>query len=409
MLINKLFMIVTNLKNKYSKSLYMKKLFFLFLILYTHSINSETILLKTGQTLKIKLVSQNADTVTYSQGGKETILEKNKIRKIIYARTPELEDLQVKEEIKKFNQDKLKKIKKSKEEEEEDARLLEEEFNKAMEEQERQERLNMSFEERITKLENDILKTRTQMANMDPSSYSGAKLRKMESDIEDLKNRVKKVEKFLEIDPEIENYYNSPRSMWQVVWRSAIFPGWGLNYARGNFGTTYSSLFFFTAIGSIGYKEYLKDDERKIRSSAISELVVTPTAFSSLLASSNLASTNPNLNTDLQAYQSYNLTLKGSAIAERYDSNYEGKQRSDRMMRAAVAIYLIQLIHSGIYGYFWEKNPPKQFLKDEEKNEESELGSWNFQIFPSFTNQPTIGASNKTNLWNMEFGYSFSY
>ena len=48
----------------------------------------------------------------YSQGGKEVNLEKNKIRKIIYARTPELEELQVKDELKKFNQEKLKKIKK---------------------------------------------------------------------------------------------------------------------------------------------------------------------------------------------------------------------------------------------------------------------------------------------------------
>ena len=390
----------------------MKKLLLLFLFFFFLSLFSETILLKTGQTLKVKLISQNADSVVYSQGGKEVNLEKNKIRKIIYARTPELEELQVKDELKKFNQEKLKKIKKTKQEEDEEARLLEEEFNKAIEEQERQERLNMSFEERITKLENDILKTRTQMSSMDPSSYSGAKLRRMEADIEDLKTRTKRIEKFLEIDPNIEEYYNSPRSMWQIVWRSAVFPGWGLNYGKGKFGTFYSSMFFLTTLSSIGYKEYLKDQQNDLQNRVVSDLIVQPLAVNSLLRSSSLADSSTVLS-DFNSYQTYNNTVKGLSILEKYNTHQTGIQRSDSLMKAGIAIYIIQLVHSGIYGYFWEKNPPKQFLREEEKSEDSEPesnGAWNFQIFPGLERQPAVGSNTAGNRsWNLQMGYTFQF
>ena len=89
--------------------------------------------------------------------GKEFKVPKNKVRRVVYAKTPDIEEKITKEELQKLKQEKsAKKTLKTQEEEMEETRLLEEEIAKAIEEQKKQELLNLSFGERIQKLESEL-------------------------------------------------------------------------------------------------------------------------------------------------------------------------------------------------------------------------------------------------------------
>ena len=169
---------------------------------------SETLVLKDGTIIKMTLKAQDVDTLTYTLKGKEFKVPKGKIRRVVYAKTPELEEKIAKEEVQKMKQEKTaKKPTKTKDEEQEEAReearLLEEEIVKALEEQRRQELLNLSFEERIKKLETEVseLKSLT-------GENTKAKIERMEGDIEDLRKRTRRMEKFLDVDSDIEDYYS---------------------------------------------------------------------------------------------------------------------------------------------------------------------------------------------------------
>jgi hypothetical protein len=44
--------------------------------------------------------------------------------------------------------------------------------------------------------------------------------------------RIRRLEKYLGMDEAMIDYYQRKRSPWDLVWRSAVFPGWGHRYAR---------------------------------------------------------------------------------------------------------------------------------------------------------------------------------
>ncbi|MDX1957277.1 MAG: hypothetical protein SFU98_01825, partial [Leptospiraceae bacterium] len=250
------------------------KIFLSAIIFILSSINlfSETLILKDGSILKVKLKGQDSQNLVYTLKGKDTNISKTKIRKVIYARTPEVENKQIQDELNKLKQEKLSKKKFTPEEEAEAAKELEEEIAKAIAEQERQERLNLSFEERIQKLENEV----GDLKSVSGLSDTGDRLAKLESELKELKSRTRRIEKFLDIDPDIEEYYSKPRSMWSVVWRSALLPGWGLSYARDSSGVYYSSLFVVSALGGIAYQESISSAERKLDKKIRDDFFVQP-------------------------------------------------------------------------------------------------------------------------------------
>ena len=201
------------------------KIFLVLMLISLQNIFSETLVLKDSTVIKMTLKSQDVDTLTYTLKGKEYKVPKNKIRRVVYAKTPELEDKIAKEELLKMKQEKAsKKPAKTPEEEQEDNRLLNEEIARAIEEQKRQELLNLSFEERIKRLEQEVSNL-----NIAAGGNAVTKISEIEKEIADLKTRTRRIERFLEIDEDIEDYYSKPRSMWSIVWRSALVPGWGLS------------------------------------------------------------------------------------------------------------------------------------------------------------------------------------
>ena len=365
---------------------------------------SETLVLKDGTIIKMTLKAQDVDTLTYTLKGKEFKVPKGKIRRVVYAKTPELEEKIAKEEVQKMKQEKTaKKPTKTKDEEQEEAReearLLEEEIVKALEEQRKQELLNLSFEERIKKLETEVseLKSLT-------GENAKAKIERMEGDIEDLRKRTRRLEKFLDVDPDIEDYYSKPRSMWSIVWRSALVPGWGLTYGRDSgLGSVYTSLFILTSLGGAGYKASLNSLEKSIDDKLITDLIVQPLLLSTFASASastaTTATTAASLSTDLKNYQnSYNTPIKLYKYLQSKDDFNQQVANADKVLAAAAGIYVLQLIHSAIYGYFWAKRTPRKF------SEEKTTG-WNIQLSPLARRNPITNNQD----WQMDVGYRFEF
>lgn len=365
---------------------------------------SETLVLKDGTIIKMTLKAQDVDTLTYTLKGKEFKVPKGKIRRVVYAKTPELEEKIAKEEVQKMKQEKAaKKPSKTKDEEQEEAReearLLEEEIVKALEEQRKQELLNLSFEERIKKLETEVseLKSLT-------GENAKAKIERMEGDIEDLRKRTRRIEKFIDVDPDIEDYYSKPRSMWSIVWRSALVPGWGLTYGRDSgLGSVYTSLFIVTSLGGAGYKASLNSLEKSIDDKLITDLIVQPLLLSTFASASastaTTATTAASLSTDLKNYQnSYNTPIKLYKYLQSKDDFNQQVANADKVLAAAAGIYALQLIHSAIYGYFWAKRTPRKF------SEEKTTG-WNIQLSPIARRNPITNNQD----WQMDVGYRFEF
>ena len=383
----------------------MKKLLILILFyLPLQILLSETLVLKDGTIIKMTLKAQDVDTLTYTLKGKEFKVPKGKIRRVVYAKTPELEEKIAKEEVQKMKQEKAaKKPTKTKDEEQEEAReearLLEEEIVKALEEQRKQELLNLSFEERIKKLETEVseLKSLT-------GENAKAKIERMEGDIEDLRKRTRRIEKFIDVDPDIEDYYSKPRSMWSIVWRSALVPGWGLTYGRDSgLGSVYTSLFIVTSLGGAGYKASLNSLEKSIDDKLITDLIVQPLLLSTFASASastaTTATTAASLSTDLKNYQnSYNTPIKLYKYLQSKDDFNQQVANADKVLAAAAGIYALQLIHSAIYGYFWAKRTPRKF------SEEKTTG-WNIQLSPIARRNPITNNQD----WQMDVGYRFEF
>lgn len=368
------------------------KILLILILLFSNQVFSETLVLKDGTIIKMTVKTQDVDNLTYSLKGKEYKVPKSKIRRVVYAKTPELEEKIAKEELQKIKQEKVvKKPTKTQEEEREEARLLEEEIARAIEEQRKQELLNLSFAERIQKLENEISELK-----IASGQSSSSKIATIEKDVDDLKKRTRRIERFLEIDPDIEEYYNKPRSMWSIVWRSALIPGWGLSYGRSEgFSTMYTTMFFIAAMGGAGYKSSLSGLEKTLNDTLINELVIKPYALSTLAGN---ISTSTTIASDVANYQSYNTTVRLVKYMQSRDAFNQQIENSEKVIAFAVGIYAIQLIHSAIYGYFWEKKVPKSFSQEKSSG-------WKIQISPLARKNPITNTQD----YQMEFGYRFEF
>lgn len=376
---------------------------FLLLILLVYLpiqwIEAETLILKDGTVIKMSLKAQDVDTLTYTLKGKEFKVSKNKVRRVVYAKTPEIEEKITKEELQKLKQEKLaKKVVKTEEEEAEDARLLEEEITKAIEEQKRQELLNLSFGERIQKLENELSDLR-----VGGERGGSSKLAAFEKDLDELKKRTRRMERYLEIDPDIEDYYAKPRSMWSLVWRSALIPGWGLSYGRDEgFSTFYTTAFFLAGFGGLGYRSALEDIDKSLNETFINDFIVKPYALSVLRSNIESNSTTTSeittLTNNLATYQNYESTIKIVKYIQDREGYNKQVENSERLISFTLGIYAIQLIHSAVYGYFWAKRVPRNF------SEEKSAG-WKLQVSPLARRNPLTNTQD----YQMEFGYRFEF
>ena len=325
----------------------------IFLFFTIVSIFSETVILKDGNVQKGKVKSQNIEFLVLNIKGKDSNISKAKIRRVIYAITPELEEKQTKEELAKLKTEKNSKVKKTKEEEAEETERVNFEITKALEEQEKQEKLNLSFTERIKELEAQVYELRSNNNLTD----SGSRLNKVEEDLKDLKSRTRRMERYLGIDPDMEDYYTKPRTMWSVVWRSILIPGWGLTYAKDSFGGMYTSLFLVGGLGSVGMNASVNASEKKFNDKLINDYIIQPYLIRTLASSSTTPST-PAVQQNLEGLINLNSTNKLFSLYKIQRDIQDQKDATASFNTAVAGIYALQLIHSVIVGYFWARKIP---------------------------------------------------
>ena len=332
----------------------MKK--FILFLLIPYYLFSETAILRDGTVIKGKLKSQDVEKIVMVIKGKDTVISKTKLRRFIYAITPEQEEKQTRDELAKMKSEKTSKTVKTKQEELEEERLIEEEIAKALAERDKQERLNLSFEERIKKLESEVidLKSNNNLAD------SGSRLNKLEEEIKDIKSRTRRMERFLEIDPDMEEYYSKPRTPWSILWRSALIPGWGLSYGRSSFGTVYTSLFFISAMGVAGIKQSVNTLEEKFTDKIINDYVLQPFFVRQAIANTTQTTTSTS-NSSIENLLTLNSNIKLYNLYKLQRDIDEQDKATDNLVAGVAGLYAFQLLHSAVYSYFWAKKIPEKF------------------------------------------------
>ncbi len=163
--------------------------------------------------------------------------------------------------------------------------------------------------------------------------------------------RIRRLEKYLGMDEGMIDYYQRKRSPWDLVWRSAIFPGWGHRYAREDYiGNTYStSIIVLAALGFlVNYEANAASDTAK--TALFNSVVVKNYQYSSLGIPSNFSNTFV-----LNSFASYNTAM--SAVDTQ-------KHLSQNFYTAAIGLYLIQLIHAYMTGLEWSKIQPKDYTNE---------------------------------------------
>ena len=163
--------------------------------------------------------------------------------------------------------------------------------------------------------------------------------------------RIRRLEKYLGMDEAMVDYYQRKRSPWDLVWRSAVFPGWGHRYAREDYtGNTYStSIIVLAALGFIVDYE-VKAATDAAQTALFNSVVVKNYQYSSLGIPATFSNTFV-----LNSYATYNSAM--SAI----DSQ---RQLSQNFYTAAIGLYLIQIVHAYFTGLEWSKIQPRDYTNE---------------------------------------------
>ncbi|HMV45356.1 MAG TPA: hypothetical protein PKD50_22715, partial [Leptospiraceae bacterium] len=176
--------------------------------------------------------------------------------------------------------------------------------------------------------------------------------RTIDKRIASLEIRMRRIEKYLAMDETMVDYYKRERSPWDLVWRSAVFPGWGHRYAKEEYtGNTYST----TILVLLGIGYFIQYQVGAAKDAANTTLynnaVVRTLQYSSLGIPANFS------NTFLySSFATYNSAM--SAI----DSQ---SQLSSNFINGAIALYFIQLVHVYFTGVEWAKVQPRDYSSEE--------------------------------------------
>ncbi len=153
-----------------------------------------------------------------------------------------------------------------------------------------------------------------------------------------LEIRIRRLERYLAMDETMIEYYQTPRSPWEIVKRSAIFPGWGHRYAREEYtGNIYSTAFI-----SLFVLGYLINFQAKLSKSSVKNDFNNRLALSAFLGGSGGILL-------FNTYISYDKKI--NEINNR-------KQFENLFINGAILLYGIQLVHA-FTGVEWAKSSPR--------------------------------------------------
>jgi hypothetical protein len=203
-----------------------------------------------------------------------------------------------------------------------------------------------------------------------------------------LEIRTRRLEKYLGMDETMVDYYQKPRSPWDLVWRSALFPGWGHRYAREDYtGNTYTStiLILLPIAYFINYQANVA--KQALDSSLETKIVSTYLQYTSVGL--------PVLITNASLYRIYR-NYETAIVA--IDSQ---KEFSTILFNSAIFIYLFQIGHAYVTGVEWAKTKPRNYSNEELMKQTG----FNFRTIPD--NQIQFGSNQRGVEYRMEYSTIF--
>lgn len=203
-----------------------------------------------------------------------------------------------------------------------------------------------------------------------------------------LEIRTRRLEKYLGMDETMVDYYQKPRSPWDLVWRSALFPGWGHRYAREDYtGNTYTStiLILLPIAYFINYQANVA--KQALDSSLETKIVSTYLQYTSVGLPVSI--TNASL---YRIYGNYETAIVA------IDSQ---KEFSTILFNSAIFIYLFQIGHAYVTGVEWAKTKPRNYSNEELMKQTG----FNFRTIPD--NQIQFGSNQRGVEYRMEYSTIF--
>ncbi|HMV45352.1 MAG TPA: hypothetical protein PK079_25650 [Leptospiraceae bacterium] len=175
--------------------------------------------------------------------------------------------------------------------------------------------------------------------------------RTMDKRMASLELRIRRLEKYLAMDETMVDYYQRKRSPWDLVWRSALFPGWGHRYAKEEYtGNTYSTTILVLLGLGYFFNYQANAAEESAKNTLFNNTVVKGYQYSALGIPVTYSNTFL-----VSSYSNYVSTM--SAIDTQ-------KTLSGNLYNAAIALYLIQLVHAYFTGVEWAKVQPRDYSNE---------------------------------------------
>lgn len=337
----------------------MRKTIFLLLII-SQGVYSHTIIFKNGESIQGKIIKQTLNTVKLkAKTGEIKTYQKSKILKFVYQDLDkeEIKKIQTEESKKKKQKTKVpKKKKQTKITAREDSlsdrvEYLETRIEKLqadLEEQKEERKSRTEFYKQQNKLLKQELaylkeeRDKIQKKQEKEKIYKDATTKELNK----LGVRTRRLEKFLKMDESQVEYYKRKRSKWDLVKRSAVFPGWGHDYAKMEKTGDFYRFTFLTSLLFGGLATLDVDSQKNKLKVERDDKLLT---YGLLFGGSNVSSLGFLF---MQPISTYNKKIANLELEERL---------GNILLGGALGIYIVQVVHAYITGVKWEKTPPRNY------------------------------------------------
>lgn len=375
----------------------MKKIiFYINIFLFPLSLYADKIILKTGETLEGRVEYQTVDTVFFKRKDGEKIqIKKDSIRGMTYDKISKPTDSPFKDDsnLPRNNPSDLKEDLKltgiTKEKTIEKVTIDKELTNSIMKKfEDADKRRETQIQEELKFLQDELQFLKKERERLSKERLDMEEFKKtMDKRMAVLEIRIRRLERYLAMDETMIEYYQSPRSPWDIVKRSAIFPGWGHRYAREEYtGNAYSTSFLGLLALGFFINFQANSAEETVKDKFNADITIRSLQFSSLGGGGILATTSL-----LTTFSSYERSM--NAVNSQ-------KQLSSILINGAILLYGIQLVHAYFTGVEWAKSSPRDY------SNESLLKapvSWNFHTVPDYSPQSLRSGV----IYNLEFFQRF--
>ncbi len=376
----------------------MKKIiFYLNIFLFPFSLlHADKIILKTGEIFEGTVDYQTVDTIFFKRkDGEKVQIKKDSVRGITYDKPSKQKESPMEEDSNSIRtnpsnpKEDQKNFAFSREKITEKVTIDKELTNSIMKKfEDADKRRESQIQQELKFLEEELQFLKKERERLSKERQDMEEFKKtMDKRMAVLEIRIRRLERYLAMDETMVEYYQSPRSPWEIVKRSAIFPGWGHRYAREEYtGNAYSTSFLGLLAVGFFIKFQADSAEENVKDKFNSDITIRSLQFSSLGGGGILSTTSL-----LTTFSSYERSMNGINSQ---------KQLSSILINGAILLYGIQLVHAYFTGVEWAKSSPRDY------SNESLLKSpvsWNFHTVPDYSPQSLRSGV----IYNLEFFQRF--